>query len=182
MEPWTIPIAGHAIAASLALVLGPFQILRRVKGDRIHIIVGRTWAGLMLFVAAGSFLFGGYGGAIEIFLRVLAVWTLFSVSFGIYRARRGDIRHHRGFMIGTYIGLVGALVGVLAVRTRRVPSWFAADPLMMSLIAVAIFAAAGFFIAGVVARYREQSPGRSARPAQVLRNGGDDRRLRRGRF
>jgi uncharacterized membrane protein len=84
---WTIVIASHAIAASLALVIGPFQILRRTRGDKIHVLIGRTWAVLMLYVAAGSFLFGGYGGAIDIFLRLLAVWTLFSVSAAVYPAR-----------------------------------------------------------------------------------------------
>ncbi|HEY4991276.1 MAG TPA: DUF2306 domain-containing protein [Nakamurella sp.] len=156
LEPWTFVIASHAVAAGLALVIGPFQILRRVKGDKIHVFIGRTWAGLMLWVAAGSFLFGGYGGAIDIFLRVLAVWTLFSVTTAIVLARRGDIRHHRGFMVGTYFGLVGAFIGVVAVHTRRVPSWFAAYPLMMSLIAVGIVAVAGFFLGGVVARYRRE--------------------------
>jgi len=157
VEPWTVLIATHAVAASLALVLGPVQILRPVKGDKIHVTIGRAWAGLMLDVAAGSFFFGGYGGAINIFLRALAVWTLFSVSMGIWRARRGDIRHHRGFMIGTYFGLIGASIGVVAVHTRRVPSWFAAYPLMMSLITVAIVAVAGFFVGAVMIRYRTES-------------------------
>ena len=111
----------------------------------------------MLYVAAGSFFFGGYGSPIDIFLRVLAVWTLFSVSFAIYSARRGNIDRHRGFMIGTYIGLLGALAGVLAVHTRRVPSWFAAYPLIMSGIAVAIFAAAGFYIGAVLVHFRGNS-------------------------
>ncbi|MTD15071.1 DUF2306 domain-containing protein [Nakamurella sp. YIM 132087] len=158
MEAWTVPIALHAVAATLALVIGPFQILRRVKGDLIHRIVGRTWAGLMLFVAAGSFLFGGYGSAIDIFLRALAVWTLFSVTFAIWRVRRGDVQNHRGFMIGTYLGLIGALIGVLAVHTRRIPSWFEAYPLMMSLIAVAIVAVGGFFLAWVDIRFRPAPP------------------------
>lgn len=161
LEPWTVPIASHAVAASLALVLGPYQILRPVRGDKIHVFIGRTWAGLMVYVALGSFLFGGYGGPIDIFLRLLAIWTLFSVTMAIYRARRADIRHHRRFMIGTYLGLVGAFIGVVAVHTRRVPSWFAAYPLMMSIIAVAIVAAAGFFVGGVAARHRTEPSGAS---------------------
>ena len=161
LEPWTLLIASHAVAASLALVVGPFQILRRVRGDKIHVFIGRTWAGLMLYVALGSFLFGGYGGPINIFLRLLACWTVFSVTTAIVLARRGDIRHHRGFMIGTYGGLVGAFVGVVAVHTRRVPSWLAAYPLMMSIIAVAIVAVAGFFIGGVMWRFRTERTGAS---------------------
>jgi uncharacterized membrane protein len=37
-------IASHAIAASLSLVLGAFQIIRPTKGDPVHKLIGRTWA------------------------------------------------------------------------------------------------------------------------------------------
>lgn len=153
LPTWTILIASHAIAAGLSLVLGAFQVLRRPKGDAVHKLVGRTWAVLMLFVAAASFLFGGYTEAIAIFLRILAAWTLVSVTLGVIMARRGNVKRHRGFMVGTYIGLIAAFVGVLAVRTRRVPSWFVAHPLLMSFIAVGIVAIAGFFLAAVVFGY-----------------------------
>lgn len=150
LPAWTWLIALHAIAASLAMVLGAFQILRPVKGDPPHRAIGRIWVGLMLFVALGSWLFGGYDSPIDIFLRVLAVWTTFSVTMAVVHARRGQIDRHRGYMVGTYFGLLGAFVGVLAVHTRRVPAWFAAQPLMMSLIAVAIIAVGGFVVAGIM--------------------------------
>jgi len=92
LEPWTFLIAGHALAASFCLVIGAFQIIRQVRGDPAHKLIGRTWAGLMLYVAAGSFLFGGYTQAIEIFLRIPAVGTLVSVTAAVIMARRGDIR------------------------------------------------------------------------------------------
>ena len=158
-------IAAHAAAAGLCLVLGLFQILRRTRGDTIHRLVGGTWVALMIFVAGGSFFFGGYHQSIAIFLRVLAVWTLLSVSVGVMMARRGNIRRHRGLMVGNYVGLVAAFVGVLAVHTRRVPSWFVAHPLMMSLIAVAVVAVAGFFLAAVVLRFRPEAPSARTTPA-----------------
>jgi uncharacterized membrane protein len=149
LPTWTFLIASHAVAAALCLVLGPFQIIRRPKGDAAHRLVGRTWAVLMLYVAAGSFLFGGYDTGIAIFLRVLAAWTLCSVTLGVIMARRGNIHRHRGFMVGTYFGLIAAFIGVVAVHTRRVPTWFVAHPVTMSLIAVAIIAAASLFLSGV---------------------------------
>lgn len=152
LPAWTWLIALHAIAASLALVLGAFQILRPTKGDPPHKAIGRIWVGLMLFVALGSWLFGGYNSAIDIFLRALAVWTTFSVTMAVIEARRGRIDRHRAYMVGTYLGLIGAFVGVLAVRTRRVPAWFIAEPLLMSVIAVAIIAVGGFVIAGIMFR------------------------------
>jgi uncharacterized membrane protein len=167
LPPWTLLIASHAVAASLALVLGAFQIMRRTKGDLTHRIVGRTWVVLMLYVSAGSFFFGGYDQAVAVFLRLLATWTLASVTVGVFMARRGNIRRHRGLMVGNYIGLLAALVGVLAVHTRRVPSWFVAHPVGMSLVAVAIAAVAGFFLAAVVT-YALRSPATHA-----LRGGQD---------
>jgi uncharacterized membrane protein len=164
LPAWTVLIATHAVAASVCLVLGAFQILRRTRGDAVHIVVGRTWAALMLYVAAGSFLFGGYDEAIAIFLRALATWTLVTVTAGVIMARRGNIHRHRGFMIGNYVGLVAAFVGVVAVHTRRVPAWFAAEPLLMSVVAVAICAVAGFFLAAVVWRFRVPQPVEAERP------------------
>lgn len=138
LQPWTFLIATHAIAATLALVFGAFQLVRRVKGDPIHRLTGRIWVGLMLYVSVFSFGFGGYRDGIDVFLRVLAVWTIFSVLFAIYQARKKNIALHRAFMIGTYLGLWGAFIAVLAVHTRRVPSWFSAHPLEMSLVALGI--------------------------------------------
>jgi uncharacterized membrane protein len=150
LEPWTFVIASHAVAACAALVLGAVQILRKTKGDPIHRTNGRVWVALMLYVAASSFLFGGWTQPLDVFLRVLAVWTLFSVTTAVVMARRGNIRRHRGFMVGTYFGLIGAFIGVVAVRTRLVPTWFAAYPLMMSLVAVAILAVSGFLVGAIV--------------------------------
>jgi hypothetical protein len=84
----------------------------------------------------------------------LAIWTFISVPLGIWTARRGNIKRHRGFMVGNYIGLVGAFVGVVAVRTRLVPSWFVAYPMTMSLIALALCVVCGFVVAGVFATHR----------------------------
>lgn len=122
-------------------------MFRPTKGDTVHRIVGRVWATLMLAVAAGSFAFGGWSEPVDWFLRALAAWTLFSVSRGWLLARRGNVAGHRGFMVGTYVGLVIAFVFVVAIPSRQVPQWLAAAPWTMALAAVACMAAA----AGVVA-------------------------------
>lgn len=151
LQPWTFLIATHAIAATLALVFGAFQLLRRTKGDPIHKLTGRIWVGLMLYVSVFSFGFGGYKDGIDIFLRALAVWTIFSTTFAVYQAQKKNIPMHRAFMIGTYLGLWGAFIAVIAVYTRRVPSWFSAHPLEMSLIALAILTV-GCIVLGTIMR------------------------------
>ena len=158
LQPWTFLIASHAIAASLAMLIGGFQIFRPKGGDAVHKALGRIWVGLMIYVSIGSFFFGGYGDAIDLFLRGLAIWTLFSVVFAIYQARRGNIATHRGLMVGTHLGLIGAFIGVVAVHTRRVPSWFMAHPLEMTIVALIIIAVAGFIIAAILQRYSKLPP------------------------
>ena len=54
-EPWTLPIIIHAVVAVLAITLGGFNLLRKVKGDRLHKIIGRTWAVLMLVTSVSAF-------------------------------------------------------------------------------------------------------------------------------
>jgi uncharacterized membrane protein len=47
-------------------------------------------------------------------IHLLSAWTLVSLASAIYAIRRGNLRAHRGFMVGTYLGLLGAGAGALA--------------------------------------------------------------------
>jgi len=80
-------IAAHLFAALLALLLGS-AVLMQPKGTPRHKLLGRIWVALMAAVALSSF------------------W--------IFEIRRGNVRAHRGFMIGTFIGLAAAGIGALA--------------------------------------------------------------------
>ena len=146
LKPWTIVIAAHAITAVLAIALGAFNLIRTVKGDPLHKAVGRAWSGLMLFVSASAFFIGGFTDLIDILLHLLAAWTIISILTGIILAKRGDIKGHRAFMTGSYIGLIGALIGVIVVPTRRIPEWFGAYPVHMTLLATLILATAWLFV------------------------------------
>jgi uncharacterized membrane protein len=147
LKPWTIVIATHAIIATAAIVLGTFNVIRIVRGDRIHKAVGRTWAGLMLLVSIGSFFIGSYAGGLDLFLHALAAWTTFSILAGIYYARHGNINVHKGYMLGSYFGLLGATIGVISVPARRVPSYFNAYPFQMTMILISVIAASVIIIA-----------------------------------
>ena len=52
---WTVLIATHAVAATLALVLGGANLVRRPRGDAVHRVIGRLWLGFMYFAATSSF-------------------------------------------------------------------------------------------------------------------------------
>lgn len=107
-------LALHLAAALGALALGA-AILARRKGTPSHKALGRIWVALMAFVALSSFwIFEIRKGAGPSWIHLLSVWTLVSLACALYFIRRGHVRAHRGFMIGTFLGLAGAGLGALA--------------------------------------------------------------------
>lgn len=110
--PVTVVI--HLLAAVAALVLG-IVILARGKGTPSHKALGRLWVGVMALVAVSSFwIFDIRRGAGPSWIHLLSAWTLVSLSCALYFIRLGNVRAHRGFMIGTFLGLAGAGLGALA--------------------------------------------------------------------
>jgi uncharacterized membrane protein len=47
-------------------------------------------------------------------IHILSAWTLVAMALAIYFIRKGDVKHHKRFMIGTFLGLAGAGIGALA--------------------------------------------------------------------
>lgn len=86
-----------------ALPLGAWVLLRR-KGGRLHRLLGRVWAGMMVTTAVSSFWLGGEFSFIHIF----SVMTLISVPLAIFWIRRGDVERHQRTMTYLYVGLVVA--------------------------------------------------------------------------
>jgi uncharacterized membrane protein len=56
-------------------------------------------------------------GAGPSFIHLLSAWTLVSLTLALYHIRRGNVRSHRNFMIGTFVGLVAA--GAFALAPGR---------------------------------------------------------------
>ncbi len=96
MNGWSVLVATHATAAGLGLLLGAYQLLRRVKGDRRHRVAGWVWVLAMTYVATSSFGIRELAGGRFSLLHALSVVTLVSLVLGILAARRGDVRRHRG--------------------------------------------------------------------------------------
>ncbi|MEM7703270.1 MAG: DUF2306 domain-containing protein [Pseudomonadota bacterium] len=105
----TLPIGLHLATAACAALLGPFILLRR-KGDAPHKALGRTWAALMLITAISSAFIRAPGAGIAgtgfSFIHIFTVWTLVTLPMGVWAARNGQVRMHRGIMVGLYIGLL----------------------------------------------------------------------------
>jgi uncharacterized membrane protein len=113
MSEFTLPIAIHLAAAVPALALGAAQ-LARAKGTPSHKALGWAWVVLMVAVAASSFwIFEIRKGAGFSSIHLLSVWTLVSLGCAIWFIRRGNVRAHKGFMVGTFLGLAGAGLGAM---------------------------------------------------------------------
>jgi uncharacterized membrane protein len=149
---WSALIAMHALFASYALIFGAVQLLRR-KGGRAHRLLGRTWVGAMLVALGTSFGSGGFG-----ILHGLSVFTIATITVGVVQARRGRIASHRSFMIGSYLGLLGAFVGVVAVPQRRIPQ-LALTQTPLFLLWLSIVAASAAAVVVGLGCFERTSPG-----------------------
>lgn len=109
MTSLIIPV--HLAAALLALVVGAIVLLR-TKGDGPHRLLGRLWVALMLVVSLTSF--GITGAGRFSWIHGLTVVSLLTLAGAIWSIRRGNRRGHQRFMLGAYLGLVGAFAGALA--------------------------------------------------------------------
>lgn len=151
MDGFTPLVAGHATAATLAMVLGAVNVVRRRRGDPAHRLIGRVWVVAMYLTAGSSFWIQDLRPGSFSWIHGLSVLTLVTLTLGLWRIRRGDVRSHAANMIGTYLGLLGAFVGVVAVPTRLIPSAFQQDWLGMAAVTAAIVAA-GLAFTWVVTR------------------------------
>lgn len=120
-DTWTLLIALHAAGATLAVVLGGYQVLRRRKGDLLHRRLGRIWLADMYWVAFSSFGIRRLDPGHFSWIHALSLWTILTLSLAVWTARRHNIRAHRAWVVGSYLGLLGAGVAAVAVPSRLVP-------------------------------------------------------------
>jgi uncharacterized membrane protein len=97
-----------------ALPLGGYLLIRR-KGDRLHRLLGRVWAALMVVTAIASFWLRGNGGFS--FIHLFSIATLIGVPLAVLAIMRGHLARHRAAMTRVYIGLVVA--GLFAFAPGR---------------------------------------------------------------
>jgi uncharacterized membrane protein len=163
-------IALHAAGATVAVVLGGYQLLRRRKGDLLHRRIGRLWLADMYWVALSSFGIRRLDPGHFSWIHALSLWTIVSLSLAVWAARRHDIRAHRAWATGSYLGLLGAGVAAVAVPSRLIPQTAVHAPWVL-LGALAAITAVAVGCIELMARL----PGRSsARGGQPLQPGVDE--------
>lgn len=128
MSGWTPLLISHVVAASVSLPLGAYQLWRRPRGDLQHRIVGRVWAGLMMWTALSSYAIRDIRPGRLSLLHILSTVTVVSLVVAVWAIRRGDVRTHVGAMRGSWLGSVGAFVGAVAVPQRLLPTFAVTDP------------------------------------------------------
>jgi len=106
----------HLYASLLALGLGAILLLSP-KGTMLHRLMGSTWVLAMASSALSSFWFGG--GVLPLIghfgpIHLLSLWVLVALAVAVVAIFKGRVEQHRGWMVGAYLGLVGAFVGTLA--------------------------------------------------------------------
>jgi len=148
LSSWTVLISLHAIAASYSLIFGAVNLLRRTKGGSVHRIVGRIWVVAMYVVVLTSFGVRTIDGGFN-WLHALSVLTFCTLTAGLWAIRKRNIKAHRSFMTGSYFGLLGAFVGVLAVPSRRIPQLAIHDLPLLGLWILVLLGTAALTVAGV---------------------------------
>ncbi len=108
----TPPLVLHLSSATAALAVG-LIILAMSKGTPSHRMLGRAWVALMTLASLSSFWLTGLREGWSV-IHLLAAWSLLAMVLAIHCIRKGDVKRHKAFMIGTYLGLVGAALGALA--------------------------------------------------------------------
>ena len=112
----------HLATIMPAFLLGTFLLLRR-KGSPTHKALGRVYLVLMiatgvttLFMPAqvGPRFLGHFG-----FIHLFSLLALYSAPTAYLAARLGDIKAHRGSMIGLYVGGI-LIAGAFAFSPGRV--------------------------------------------------------------
>ncbi|MDQ0104614.1 putative membrane protein [Paenarthrobacter nicotinovorans] len=161
-SPWTFLIALHTIAAGYALIFGAVNLLKRNKGTAAHKILGRIWAATMYVVVLTSFGIRTIDGGFN-WLHALSVLTFCTLTLGLWSVRKGNIRAHQRFMTGSYFGLIGAFIGVVAVPDRRLPQMAVHDLVGLTLWVAALALTAGLTVAGLTQLRQKTTPGASVR-------------------
>lgn len=123
---WLIP--SHAAVATVALFLGAYNLLRKRKGDRPHRMVGRIWVAAMYVTVISSFFIKELRPGQFSWIHGLSVFSFITLSIGLWAGMTGRVQRHRGFMTGSYIGLVGAMIGAVAVPVRYIPQTIQSRP------------------------------------------------------
>ena len=131
MEGWTVLVAAHAAGATLAVLLGGYNLWLSRKGDLLHRRIGRIWFVTMYWVAFSSFGIQRLHPGHFSWIHGLSAWTIVSLTVALWAAMTHRVDLHKGFVAGSYFGLLGAGIAAVAFPVRLVPQTAMHAPLSL---------------------------------------------------
>jgi uncharacterized membrane protein len=111
----------HALAALIALTLGPVALWRR-RRDRLHRVTGYAWVMAMGLAALSSFAIPSFVWAFWLGpIHLLAIYALYGLWQAIAAVRRGEVALHRQIMQALYLRglLIAGAFNLLPGRTSQ---------------------------------------------------------------
>jgi uncharacterized membrane protein len=109
----------HAFVALAAFAVGVLQ-LSRLKGDRLHRVLGYAWVAMMLAVAVSSF------GIHELkqwrgfsWIHLLSIAVIVNAPLAVMYARQGNVSGHKLAMIGLFVGAL-VIAGLFTLLPGRI--------------------------------------------------------------
>jgi uncharacterized membrane protein len=147
-------IAAHAVAATFAVFVGALVIRHRPRGDLAHRRLGRVWFAAMYFTVLSSFGIKRLTPGHFSWIHGLSIFTFCTLTLALYGARTHNVALHRGNVLGSYFGLVGAGIAASAFPVRAVPQLAMHRPLVLAAAVIGI-AIAAVAVARAVTRRRE---------------------------
>lgn len=157
----SVLVVSHLVAALYVVGIGPVQILR-TRRDRVHRIMGYLWISAMYYVCLSSFWIVSEGHFT--WLHALSAFTLVTVTLGLVAVIKGNIRAHRGNMIGSYIGTLIAFGFAVSVPSRTIPRLLTADPGTGIFIALLVALSIGAVYFSLFQGRRSRSKARTRAP------------------
>jgi len=111
----------HLATVLPAFAIGALQLFRR-KGTPSHKFLGRLYMVMMLTTGLITLVMSAEVGPRFLnhfgFIHAFSFLTLFNVPAAYLAARRGDLKAHRGLMLGLYLGGI-LIAGAFAFSPGR---------------------------------------------------------------
>jgi uncharacterized membrane protein len=132
MRPWNVLIALHALGATFSLMVGLVVLRTPRKGNLFHRRLGMTWMVAMYWTVLSSFWIKELRPGHFSWIHGLSLWTLFSLTMALWAAKTGRREAHRGWVRGSYFGLLGAGLAAMAFPVRLAPQLLVHRPLVFA--------------------------------------------------
>lgn len=116
----------HLATVVPAFFIGTYLLINR-KGTIRHKQLGKAYMLLMLLTATITLIMSAELGPVILnhfgFIHLFSLLVLYSVPAAFFAARKNDIKAHRNYMVGVYVGGILIAGGFAFAPGRLLHSW-----------------------------------------------------------